>query len=222
MAEQKQHRRTKRGNGKKNHDQLISSEMKLSIWDVIADAPDHNALPYITEKLADANVDLVCENKGDRCVFVCKNRNVRMTPLAQSCVGLIGTINEKKLTILSSMPSSPIKLNEKDLPRIFREFDDFKCLKMDDGTSIGLYYYDDTWVIRTINGYDVGRFTWNGVPTYQDVLNDVLDSYPDFKLENLNKYKCYTIGFKNTKFHPFLEGQHDPIVRAWFIQSVDI
>lgn len=222
MNNQKRNRRSNRGKSHKNREQVTKPEMKTSLWSVIADAPEHNSLPYITEKLTEANVDLITEQKGGRYMFACRSRNIRMSQLGQSCVGSIVTIDGKSLNLISHMPPSPIKLVESDLPRIFRTFKDYECVPIKDGTNIGLYWYNNQWIIRTLNGYDVGNFTWNGVPTYSDILNDVIQAYPDFELDKLNKTKCYTIGIKHTKFHPFLEGKDCEIVRAWFVQSIDV
>jgi hypothetical protein len=222
MNSQKRNKRSTRGKYRKNREHETKSEQKTSLWNVVADAPEHNSMPYITEKFTESNIDLVTEQDGDRHMFVCRSRNVRLSSLGQSCVGSIVTIDGKTLNLISHMQPSPIKLVENDLPRIFRTFKDFECLPVNDGTRIGLYWYNNKWVIRSLNGYDVGNFTWNGAPTYSEILNDVIQAYPDFDLDKLNKTKCYTIGIKNTKFHPFLEGTKENIIRAWFVQSVDV
>jgi hypothetical protein len=136
--------------------------------------------------------------------------------------GQIIQLVEGRPVVVSMMMPPPAQITSANLDYIKRQFLTFDVLPVNDGTSIGLYWFDDKWTIRSYNGYDVGSYAWNGDNTFADVLEDVLAAYPEFTLARLNKGRCYTIGIKSTKFHPFLEGGPGPITRAWLVESVDI
>jgi hypothetical protein len=94
-----------------------------------------------------------------------------------------------------------------------------------DGTCFNMYYYNDKWIISTVNGYEMNNVKWNN-NSYQDIITECLCklstslTWEQFT-DGLNKSKCYGFGFKHPDFHPFNESKeksHD----MWFIQSVDL
>ena len=99
----------------------------------------------------------------------------------------------------------------------------YNIYKAEDGTVINLYYYDDKWCISTTRGYDMNKIKWDGL-TYEELLDNCLSKYGltfQTMVEKLDKYKCYTFGFKHPKFHYF-NNNDTRIYKMWFIQSVDL
>lgn len=217
----KQNRRSSRGQSDKSREPREEKKFN-SLWSVFADAPGHSRLPFITEQLRAVGADIVSDLHGDRHTIVNKRHNPRMAKLAYSSVGSVVHVGNDKMTLLSYMSPRPTKPTENNFTRITRSFDDYTVYPISEGTTIGIYRYNDAWIIRTINGFDVGEYKWNGERTYQSVFDEVMDEYKDFSLDRLETNKCYTVGIKHSAFHPFKEGGDADIKRAWFIQSVDV
>ena len=121
-------------------------------------------------------------------------------------------------TFIKSIDTNEVNLNlSKDL---------YDISLIEDGTTISLYYSDDldSWRISTQKGYDMTDKMW-GSQTYKSIIDDILIVYniekSDF-FDSLDKYKCYTFGFKHPSMHPFREGKPDPIIKIWFIQSTEL
>lgn len=129
------------------------------------------------------------------------------------------------LKAISVPPPPPITVfKSKFLHQNFRN-EDTTITKVNDGTTITLYYFNNKWVISTHRGFEVNSYKWVAKKTYQDIVDDVLNNYPKFSYDNLDKSKSYTIGFNHSDFHPFREGKEvleKPNVSAWFIQSSDL
>ena len=89
------------------------------------------------------------------------------------------------------------------------------------------------WGIATCNGYDVSTLKWMGPLAYAEVFRRGVEQYPEFisrvglKLvddhqgqgrflycADLDRTKCYTVGFRHHDFHPM---RWDPM-RMWQIQ----
>lgn len=94
--------------------------------------------------------------------------------------------------------------------------EDYKVFEIKDGTCCTLYY-SSGWTMGSANGFDVSDYRWMGETTYLDALSEVLNSYPEFSFDKLDKTKSYTIGFRHHSFHPLIA---DP-QSAWFVQSYD-
>lgn len=69
------------------------------------------------------------------------------------------------------------------------------------------------WCLGSANGFEVNNLKMN-----QETYMDALLRVSGIKLANLDKTKCYSIGFRSHDFHPLLD---DP-ERAWMIQVVDL
>jgi len=208
-------------NGKSNT--AIVQEKKFnSLWNIFADAPRHSRHAFIAEQLHCVGADIVPDKYGHRHTVVNKRRNTRMSKLAYMSVGSIVNIGTEKMDLLSYMQPGPIKLVDNEFARITRSFGKYDIYPISNGTTMGLYWYNDAWVIRTMNGFDVGEYKWDGGRTYQSVFDEVMSGYKEFSMERLEKNKCYTIGIQHSEFHIFKEGRSEDIKRAWFIQSVDV
>jgi hypothetical protein len=86
-----------------------------------------------------------------------------------------------------------------------------------DGTVVGLYYYNNRWVLSTSKGYDMNEVKWEG-KTYQSLFEECLQKYgmtwDDFTGQ-LNTSNCYSFGFSNPHMHKF-----STELQIWFISSV--
>lgn len=149
---------------------------------------------------------------------------------------------EKKYKAVSVPPSPPVTQYQSRF--LYKHFGrDMSIIKANDGTTVTLYYFGSKWVISTHRGFEVNSYSWIAQKTYQEAVSEVLETYPDFSYDNLDKGKCYTFGFNHSDFHPFRENSENleigmsgceskeelkeenttkPNVRAWFIQSVDL
>jgi hypothetical protein len=118
----------------------------------------------------------------------------------------------------------------------------YDIIRVDDGTVVTLYNWEHptdgpTWALASSNGYDVSSLCWIGPLTYAAVFHDIAQRlYPAFTAEtgmtlearadgttrlnftNLDRTRCYTVGFRHHNFHPM---KADP-ERMWQIQSTDL
>lgn len=101
---------------------------------------------------------------------------------------------------------------------------DYSIYEIKDGTTVTLYWYNDPsgtnsrWCMSSTNGFDVSNYQWMGPSTYHTALTDVAKQYPDFRVEQLDHNKSYTIGFRHNDFHPLI---NDP-AKMWLIQTCDL
>jgi hypothetical protein len=218
----KHHNRSTRCRGKRSEHATVKPFKFNSLWSVYAEAPKHNRIAFITEQLHSAGVDIHPDVSGARHIVVNKGRNNRLSSLANDTIGSIVNIEADAIKLVSYMTPAPQRISDNDFARVTRSFDQYTVYQINDGTTLGLYWYNNEWVIRSLNGFDVSKYEWNGLLTYQEVFDEVMSMYPNFSINKLEKNKCYTIGIKHSLFHPFMEGQLAPIKRAWFIQSVDV
>lgn len=96
--------------------------------------------------------------------------------------------------------------------------------KINDGTTVNLYWWnpddsDAKWVISTKRGIEVNDLVWQGLNTYEVILNGVLSQYDKFSWDKLDKKRTYTVGFYHPQYHPFQSLNKLP--HGWFIQSVN-
>jgi hypothetical protein len=96
----------------------------------------------------------------------------------------------------------------------------YEIYRMRDGTIITLYWYEpeSRWCMSSANGYDIGTFKWIGSTTYWEAFNKIASGIEGFSLDNLDKSKCYTLGFRFHEFHLFTR---DPEC-IWFVQCCDL
>lgn len=145
--------------------------------------------------------------------------------------------------VISVPPIPPITQYKSSL--LHNHFKRAKIIKVNDGTTVTLYFYRQKWVVSTHRGFEVNSFSRLGKTTYDDVLNDIELKYLSFNRSKLDRDKCYTIGFKHKAFHPFWgeprSGDEKMFghevrdkktstektlgrrtVHAWYIQSIDL
>ena len=210
-----------------------------SIYDLL----NNTTISDLVDRLARANIRLTKESDTGRRCITAAPRHLYWTPLKESCVGMVVVFRETTLDmprkvnddgpttqtnvlmdVVSIMPVRPIKLKNDD-SQIMREYKTYTVKEIEDGSVLGLYYYCGQWCVRTLQSHDSTDMTWNGDITFGAVIKNIEERYPSFTMDELDKSHCYTIGIKHTQLHPFLEGRpkwDNDIVRAWFIESVDL
>lgn len=139
------------------------------------------------------------------------------------CNGLICLYDYKAKTpwslLAKSINTFRTGVNER---YINRNLDKFTVYKINEGTTITLYYHSGSWRIATSRGYDVTDLTWNKKKTYLQVLKEVLNKY---SIEHTKFFTAldidasYVFGFKHPDFHPFHEGLNAELFNLWFIQK---
>lgn len=148
-----------------------------------------------------------------RMLLAVQRYNTRLdfnNPIVQKCGGIIMEFGTWKILAMPPYPANPrVKLSVIDSS-------EYVTRLIKDGTTITLYYYQDTWHIATVNGITVGSLVWLGKKTYQEVFNECMAEYPEFSLDKLKKDHSYTIGLRHPEYHPFRSSKE-----AWFIQSYD-
>ena len=102
------------------------------------------------------------------------------------------------------------------------EYDVFEA---QDGTMISLYFFDNSWRMSTVKGFDVTYLKWNG-KVYNQAFKEVLRS-KDIDVgefyKSLDPTKCYTFCFTHSDFHPFWQGKTpQEFLNISFVQSVDL
>lgn len=95
-------------------------------------------------------------------------------------------------------------------------FNDYDIIDLKDGTTVTLYYYDSRWNMSSANGFNVADMKRIGTQTYLEAFISAAESYPDFNFDILDTATSYTIGFRNSNFHP-LADLTTP--KMWLVQS---
>lgn len=159
------------------------------------------------------------ESDHSRVIFMSnKNNSDFSNPIVQECNGLIMELykNKYKALVIPILKFySGYRKNEVNY--LYNE-GMYSMYKVIDGTTINLYYYNNSWRISTANGYDVTNLKFVNNKTYLDVLTELSVKYIDFSFDNLNEDKCYTVIMTYIDYHVF-SGNTNCIT---FVQSVDL
>jgi hypothetical protein len=115
-----------------------------------------------------------------------------------------------------------IKVDDVNTHLARNEYDIFEA---QDGTIISLYYFDNSWRISTVKGFDVTYLKWNG-KVYNQAFKEVLRSKDVNVAEfykSLDPTKCYTFCLTHSDFHPFWQGKTTKeFLNISFVQSVNL
>jgi hypothetical protein len=76
----------------------------------------------------------------------------------------------------------------------------YTIYRIQEGTTVNMYFYKGQWVISTRSGFDMREVTWRGEKTYGTIVREVLGDY-DFSV--LDQNTTYTFGFRHPDLHPF-------------------
>ena len=164
------------------------------------------------------------EAKNRRIIFsYLPNKNKNMDSYTQECNGLILEAGTWK--ILTYPPNILFNNIDTNVCNNYLTRGLYNIYKAEDGTCFNLYYYNNKWCISTSKGYEMNTVLWNSELTYQQIIEQILKKYKhtwDSFCSSLNKNNSYSFGFKHPEFHPFWEGKTEPIMKLWFIQSVNL
>jgi hypothetical protein len=198
-----------------------------ALWRLVDSLPSDRIMRSLLDELTSAGVQFVSvrDNAAESSRVALTAPMFNRSPLANYCDRMIihvGASEESRMKIISVMPPAPERVTTRNAQHVRQSIINSEIIPIDEGTSIGLYWFDSQWIIRSANGYNVGDLSWNDSITFRQALADVMAKYPEFTLERLDKNKCYTIGFHHPAYHPFLEGKAEGEVRAWFVEAVDL
>lgn len=152
------------------------------------------------------NVDI------DRIILTNNRNHSRFEhPIAFQANGIV--LSSKTWDIVSMPPAAfNPRVNKKE---VIAGLASYKIYRILDGTTVTLYHYNDEWVMSSTNGYAVESFKWMGSTTYMEAFMETL---PKFDFDQLDKTHCYSIGFRNKRFHPFAAD----LPTAWLIRNYDL
>lgn len=187
------------------------------------------SLNYIRSYVYKNYIKTVVENttyNKQRVMFIANRFKSDFTnPLSFECNGLIAEYdkenNNYKLLVIPLELFNSQKLIKTEIENYYNE-GQYKLYKVYDGTIINLYYYNGEWKISTNKAYDANNLLFVNNKTYKFVLDEILTYYPDFSYENLDINKCYTLCFKYTQYHPFIENVHYNNNKIILLQSIDM
>ena len=152
------------------------------------------------------------------------------SPFNMECNGVVIAVPEWKIIC-----TPPLHCMQATSATRKLDLAEFEIICVENGTTVTIYPYDhiilgEIWCIATRHGYDVSAFKWIGDETYGELIYDVLKdrmavTYMEFEdgiwrlgFPELDRNKCYTIGFHSNAFHTALSSE----LTAWGISSVDL
>lgn len=167
------------------------------------------------------------EEKYRRVIFSCSKtiKSLRnLTDLQLDCNGLIlGTDGNKWEILVLPILTPKINVNTTKVNKFLKK-KLYDIYKVQDGTVINLYHFNEEWVISTSRGFNMNTQKFNNL-SFTEILEDVLSSlsmnYQNF-LNSLNKNYCYTFIVKHPDMHPFSEGVDEEIYKLIAVQSVQV
>jgi len=146
-------------------------------------------------------------------------------PISFECNGLITEYNKVtnnyKFLVIPIQLFNSQRLIKNEIQTYYNN-GEYNLYKVYDGTIINLYYYNDEWKISTNKAYDANNLLFINNKTYKDVLLEILNYYPEFTFDKLEKNKCYTLCLKYYLYHPFIENLHFNNNKLIFLQSIDM
>lgn len=194
-----------------------------------------NGYDYIRSYLYKNYIKTIEErNDLDECrlLFIANRyKSDFLNPISFECNGLITEYNKK--TEVYKTLVIPVELfNSKRLIKSeinkYYNMDKYNIYKVYDGTIINLYYYKNQWRLSTNKTYDANNLIMVNNKTYLDVFNELIEMYPNFDINKIDKNKCYTLCMKYDKFHTFIENQYNTNTldgkgnKIIFMQSIDM
>lgn len=147
----------------------------------------------------------------NRILFTLKHKRGEIPEIANIMDGCIFDMNTNKL--ISKMGNYN-RCNE--IPKISSES---ICEEISDGTTLGLYCFNDKWILRSKNGYDVENMSFYGNMKYGDMF---AESTEMLDYEKLDKSKCYSFVVKYIESHLFDDGMNGSSSKITHTETIDI
>lgn len=154
------------------------------------------------------------ENENTRIILTKFQDRVSRSKYAHYYNGTILNLTDKEMTISCLPPPVLHNMSKKSL-----EYFDYDVYKIEDGTVLTLYYFQDKWVISTSRAYEANDYMWKDLK-YFDIVNDLFKKY-DFSWDMLEKNKSYTVCVQHPTWHPFTLNQEDTSSKLWLISVFD-
>ena len=143
------------------------------------------------------NISRIDESRGNRSIFFVNDKYLE-TPneIQRKFNGLI--INRKTKKVVACGPPPTCYINE--VPADFESFSN-----IEDGTSVLLYYYENSWRLSTHRAYDINNMKPPGFNfTYGKIFFDLM---PDELLNKLNREWSYNFIINHKELHPFQKSE---------------
>lgn len=192
---------------------------KSVIWRIYESAPSTGKFNFVNTELHAHGLHTIPDYANGRILIDEKTTN-RDSGYMQY-IGSILYVTDDCIKIVSTM--QPVTMvTSRILPNVAKQWRHFDLICAEDGATIGLYWFNDSWVIRTMNSFDASNIVWNDRATFGQMIDDVMRKYPQFRYDALDKTKSYSIGIKHPAIHAYHEMKDYPVIRAWFIQCTDI
>lgn len=192
---------------------------KSVIWHLYESGPLENKFAFMNSELQHHGLHTIPDYNTGRILI--DSRTTERDSGYMQFIGSILHVTDTKLEILSTMQPT-ITVTSRMIPTVAKSWDHFDILCAEDGATLGLYWFNGAWIIRTINAFDASGLVWNDRATFGQMVNDIMRKYPQFRYDALDKTKSYTFGIKHPAIHAYREMLDTPVMRAWFIQSSDI
>ena len=150
-----------------------------------------------------------------RVILTNNNRTILKKDFYWECNGLV--VDSKTWRIIVRPPKIlNDNLTAEDAENIKTNVKKCNIIKINDGTSVSLYYWNNEWCISSKNYFDIRNYTHlDKTIKYNTAIEEVLLS-KGITLESLNKNYSYTIGFTHPKFHPYSKE-----LNVWLIHVYD-
>jgi len=160
---------------------------------------------------------VIVSNDNDVLIFTSGKKNTNC--YTRECNGLILEKNTYK--ILAIPPRNLVKNIDFDSVNRLLYQGLYKIYKINEGSIITFYYYNNEWRLSTSNGCNVANNKWDK-KTYKEMVVECLEiydiSWDDF-IKTLDTKHCYSFGFKHPDIHKFKDGKD---YNVWFVHSINL
>jgi len=191
---------------------------------------DHE-IKYIREFFIKNSIKTVVEKTDEdskRIIFNSnRSRSDFTNPQSFECNGLIADFNENtkehNLLVVPPCNFNLSKLKRNNINSLYKK-GVYNIFKSYDGTNVNLYYYKNKWIFSTTKGYEVNNLIFHNNKTYLEIITELLQKYPNFNYDLLDKNKCYSMIFKYYDYHPFVLGKksnYEQFNQIVLLQSVN-
>lgn len=158
-------------------------------------------------------INTIIDKRNNRIMFATKRQHINPPKYLALCIGEI--YSGHGMNLVSYMPPRSKIITLKDVNEMnIRDPSKIRIYNIHDGSMIGLYWFKTHWVIRSLNGYDIGHMSFYGNKKYGNILRLIDNKYEGFSASRLDRNMCYTLSIKYSESHPFLEGGTDEILSA--------
>lgn len=166
-----------------------------------------------------------------RLIMSCDRHNVKSAaPICAECNGVV--IDARSWHLLAMPPRAFNPRHNAKMINDFLSKGLYDIIPVPDGTVVTMYPWNPTatqvemgaragyWALASTHGYDVSTLKWMGPLAYAEIFDRIASTYPAFYSKagvkivrhgdagpflfcgDLDRSKCYTLGFRHHDFHP--------------------